>query len=140
MRAPCSLCDTGLLLLVIAVYPTTVLAADIVLGELTIPLIKFGYVLMMALWGALAALLQRFARGEEIATWKIVAMRDLTNASLASILTFLACEQFKVPPALAAIAYTLAGYGGARFMEFIYRRFLYQIKSAVGENADARKP
>lgn len=117
-------------------YPVTVLAADVVLGELTIPLIKFAYVLGMAFWGALAALLQRLSKGEPLVSWKVVAMRDITNASLASILTFLACEHYKVPGALAAIAFTMAGYGGARFMEFIYQRFIWKIKSVVEQSAD----
>lgn len=111
-------------------FPACVYAAGFA-TPLDIPLIKYGYVLLMGLWGALAALLQRLAKGEE-PRWKIVIARDITNATLAAILVFLLCEHFSVPPALGAVAYTLAGYGGARFMEFMYVRFLAKFNQLAG--------
>lgn len=112
-------------------FPACVYAAEYA-TPLDIPLIKYGYVLLMGLWGALAALLQRLAKGEE-PRWKIVIARDITNATLAAVLVFLLCEHFSVPPALGAVGYTLAGYGGARFMEFAYLKFLARFTQLVGE-------
>lgn len=113
------------LLLFLFGYPPSVYAAGFLdTGPMGVEWVKYGYVLLMSTWGALAALLQRFAKGQGIKNWKIVAARDFVNATLAAILTFWICEHFKVPMAIEAVAFTLAAYGGARFMEFMYGRFV----------------
>jgi purine-cytosine permease-like protein len=104
-------------------YPFSVYAAD----ELTafgIPLAKFGYILLMASWGALASILQRFAK-EEFPTGKafVVAMCDWVNACLAATIVFLMCETWAVKPSITAVMCSLAGFGGSRFMTAIYLRF-----------------
>lgn len=108
-------------------YPSSVLASDVVI-PLDFPLITLFYVFFMASWGALAAVLQRFSSGQDLKKWKLVIFKDLVNAVLAAFLTFLVCEHFGVPPILEAVAFTLAGYGGARFMESVYRKFVQSIK------------
>lgn len=106
-------------------YPPSVRAAGFLdTGPMGVEWVKYGYVLLMSTWGAAAALLQRFAKGQGIKYWKIVAARDFVNATLAAVLTFWICEHFKVPMAIEAVAFTLAAYGGARFMEFMYSRFV----------------
>ena len=92
-------------------------------GPFDIPWVNYGYVLLMAAWGASAALFQRFAGGE-VPRWKWVIARDITNATLAAILVFLFCEYQNIPAPIKAIASTLAAYGGARFMEFLYGRLV----------------
>lgn len=106
-------------------YPPSVYAAGFFdTGPMGVEWVKYGYVLLMSTWGAAAALLQRFAKGQGVKNWKIVAARDLVNATLAAVLTFWICEHFQVPMAIEAVAFTLAAYGGARFMEFLYGRFV----------------
>lgn len=113
------------LLLFLLGYPPSVYAAGFLdTGPMGVEWVKYGYVLLMSSWGAAAALLQRFAKGQGIKNWKIVAARDFVNATLAAVLTFWICEHFKVPMAIEAVAFTLAAYGGARFMEFMYGRFV----------------
>lgn len=94
---------------------------------------KLLYVVFMSLWGALAALLQRFAKGQDLVRVKTVIARDIVNATLASFITFLICEHLNVPPALSAVAFTLSGYGGARFMEFIYQKYVGKISKSVDD-------
>lgn len=121
-------------------FSTSVLASDLVLGPVVVSPLKLLYVFLMGLWGALAALLQRLAKGVPERVWKVAALRDLVNATLASLMAFLVCEHFQVPPALEAVAFTLAGYGGARFMEFIYQRFIWKIKNVVESDGTDDKP
>lgn len=116
--------DWSLLLFLLG-YPPSVYAAGFFdMGPMGVEWVKYVYVLLMSSWGAAAALLQRFAKGQGIKNWKIVAARDFVNATLAAVLTFWICEHFKVPMAIEAVAFTLAAYGGARFMEFMYSRFV----------------
>lgn len=118
------LCSWALLVFLLG-YPPSVYAAGFLdTGPMGVEWVKYGYVLLMSSWGAAAALLQRFAKGQWIKNWKIVAARDFVNATLAAVLTFWICEHFKVPMAIEAVAFTLAAYGGARFMEFMYGRFV----------------
>lgn len=126
---------TGGLLTFLLGYPTSVMAAVAwwETGPMGVEWVKYGYVLLMASWGAAAALLQRFAKGEGTDKWKLIVWRDFVNATLAAVLTFWVCEHFKVPAAIEAVAFTLAAYGGARFMEFIYGRFIAGVK--VGTTA-----
>ena len=113
------------LLIFLIGYPPSVYAAGFFdTGPMGVEWVKYGYVLLMSSWGAAAALLQRFAKGQGIKKWKIVAARDFVNATLAAVLTFWICEHFKVPMAIEAVAFTLAAYGGARFMESMYGRFV----------------
>lgn len=116
-----------------ACWPASVAAAGFFLEDGTIGWGKMGYVVFMSLWGSLAALLQRFAKGQDLDRVKIIIARDVINATLASFLTFLICDYLNVAPALAAVAFTLSGYGGARFMEFIYRRFVNKITKSVDD-------
>jgi hypothetical protein len=112
-----------LAMIVLLGYVPSVLAADY-MGPLDIPLLKYLYVGVMATWGSLASLLQKFAKGQDMKTWKLTAATDIVNANLAAMLVFLACEHYKVPVALEAICYTLGGYGGARSMEALYKKFI----------------
>jgi uncharacterized membrane protein len=114
-------------------YSMSVWAADDMLTAFEIPLAKFGYVLLMAFWGGLASVLQRFAK-EGFPTGKtgVVIASDMVNATLASIIVFLVCETWAVRPALEAVACSLAGFGGSRFMTAIYLRFEKRATDAVG--------
>lgn len=132
---------TWLLCAFILGYPPSVMAAGLLdTGPMGVEWVKYGYVLLMASWGAAAALLQRFARGEGVKRWKIIVCRDFVNATLAAVLTFWVCEHFKVPAAIEAVAFTLAAYGGARFMEFIYGRFIATTKSLTSQYTGATAP
>lgn len=113
----------SLLILWLVVTPAVSATSLVELHPFGIHWLKFVYVFGMGTWGALAVLLQRFASGQT-ERWVLVAVRDLVNANLAAVVTLLACEHAGVPPAPEAIAYTLAGYGGARFMEMVYRKFV----------------
>lgn len=108
-------------------YTPSVLAAEVWLGPMDIPLLKYLYVCWMATWGACAAFLQKYAAGEIEKTWTNVtlhAMKDMVNSNLAAVLVFIACQHYGVPKAIEAICYTLGGYGGARTLEAAYRKFI----------------
>lgn len=103
------------------------LAAEVLLGPLDIPLVKYAYVCWMATWGASAAFLQKYASGEVEKTFANVSlhvMKDLVNSNLAAVLVFIACQHYGVPKAIEAICYTLGGYGGARTLEAAYKKFI----------------
>lgn len=118
-------------LLLSLLYPASVYAAD-ELSAFEIPLAKFGYILLMASWGALASILQRFAKEEFPAgKAKVVIASDMVNACLAATLVFLFCETWGVRPAMEAIACSLAGFGGSRFMTAIYLRFEKRAANTV---------
>jgi hypothetical protein len=111
-------------------YAPSVWAAELILGPMEIPLIKYLYVCWMASWGSFAAFLQKYAEGSIASKWRIIAARDIVNANLAAILTFWLCRYYAVPTALEAIFFTLSGYGGARIMEAAYKKWV-----AVGDHA-----
>jgi hypothetical protein len=101
-----------------------VYAAEAFLGPLDIPLKTYLYVCWMGTWGSLAAFLQKYAANQLGDRWKAYLLRDVVNSNLAAILVFWCSNHFGVPKALEAIAYTLAGYGGARTMEWGYRKWI----------------
>jgi hypothetical protein len=108
-------------------YPPSVLAAEIWLGPMDVPVIKYLYVCWMATWGACGAFLQKYASGEIDKTWHNItlhATKDMVNSNLAAVLVFMACQHYGVPKAIEAICYTLGGYGGARTLEWMYARFI----------------
>jgi hypothetical protein len=122
-------------LLLIVGYIPSVMAAEIMMGPLDIPLVKYGYVAIMATWGSVASLLQKFARGEQLSTggWRLMSANHILNANLAATLVFLLCEHFKVPLPLEAIAFTLGGYGGAKTMDSLYKRFIDTGNAALNK-------
>lgn len=128
-----------------ALFSTAVLAADVSLAmAFGIPIVQYGYVLLMASWGALASILQRFTThvaGSIPQFWK-VALSDYVNSILGAVIVFLACESMAVRPALEAIYCALAGFGGSRFMTAVYLKFESKAASAISgglgnENNDA---
>lgn len=121
------------MLIVVIGYAPSVFAAESILGPLDIPLATYGYVALMGTWGSVASLLQKFAKGLPQGRWHLTALSDIINANLAAILIFLVCEHYKVPKALEAIAFTLAGYGGARSMEWLYNRSMGTGEAVVGK-------
>ena len=116
-----------IVLYILGYTPSLALAVEF-MGPVDIPLVRYGYVIFMAVWGALAAVLQQFAKGRELEYWRLVVLRDLVNATLAAVLVFWACEYSKIPPLVQALSFTLAGYGGARFMEVLYALFAMAVK------------
>lgn len=129
-RAPYSqLCIASILFLG---FVSSAHATTMALDTDYIPVTKLGYVILMSIWGALAALLQRFASDEGFTKWRIVVARDLVNSSLAAVIVFLVCDHYKVPPGIQTICFTLAGYGGARFMEAAYSKFVEKIGKVGG--------
>lgn len=115
-------------------YIPSVQAADVWLGPMDIPLTKYVYVCWMASWGACGAFLQKYAAGDIEKTLKNVGVhitKDLVNSNLAAVLVFLACQHYGVPKAIEAICYTLAGYGGARSMEAMYKKFISTGSAAI---------
>lgn len=125
-------------------YPPSVLAAEIMLGPLDIPMVKYMYVVWMASWGSCAAFLQKVATGTIDKNWKNIflhASNDIINANLAAVLVFMACQHYGVPKPLEAISYTLAGYGGATMMAFMYRKWISTgstlLSKALGTPAQA---
>lgn len=90
---------------------------------------EYIFIFLMSAWGATAALFQRFADGE-VPRWQFVVARDLTNATLASFLIFLVCQHREISPPITAVASTLAAYGGARFMEVIYNKFVSAVQAS----------
>lgn len=110
--------------LVLAMYPMSVLAADSIFAPtFGFTPIQAGYVIFMAFWGGLAAFTQELAQNTIGPRWKLVLLADMLNATLAAFLVFLACVHVSVAPALTAIFYTLAGYGGSHFMKWAYKKF-----------------
>ncbi len=103
------------------------MAAEVWLGPMDVPIKQYAYVCWMASWGAAAAFLQKYASGEITKTWSNVMLhitKDAVNSTLAAVLTFMLCRHFNVPKALEAISYTLAGYGGARTLEWAYKKWI----------------
>ncbi len=97
---------------------------------------KYIYVCWMATWGACAAFLQKYAAGEIDKTWRNItlhATKDAVNSNLAAILAFMLCQHFGVPKAIEAISYTLAGYGGARTLEFAYKKWISTASGAISK-------
>jgi hypothetical protein len=111
-------------------YPASVWSYD-GLVPFGIPWVEWLYVLGLSLWGATAAVLHRLSTGRP--RKRILVARDLVSSTLASVLVFLACDYWKVPKALAAIAFTLAGYGGVRFLETAYA----SVAARLGRAFDA---
>ena len=125
-----------ILTLAIVGYTPSVLAAEVWLGPMDVPVMKYVYVCWMASWGASAAFLQKYAAGDIDKTWKNVGihmLKDMVNSNLAAILAFMACQHYGVPKAIEAICYTLAGYGGARSMEAMYKKFISTGSAAINK-------
>jgi hypothetical protein len=112
-----------LVALFLCAYVPSVYAADVMLGPLNIPMKDYGAVVLMGTWGSAAAMLQKFSKGRDV-NWKVTAVSDVVNANLAAMLMFLTCKHFEMPAAPTAIAYSLAGYGGARTLEWAYKRWI----------------
>lgn len=122
------------LILATAGYMQSVQAAEVWLGPMDVPVMKYVYVCWMATWGASAAFLQKYASGDIDKTWKNVGihmLKDAVNSNLAAIIAFMACQHYGVPKAIEAICYTLAGYGGARSMEAMYKKFISTGSAAI---------
>lgn len=135
-----------LILLVAGMYPASVLAAEAAMSAFDIPLLQYGYVILMGSWGALASILQRFTKHEPDTKpefWK-VALSDYVNAVLGAVIVFLACEAIGIRPALEAIYCSLAGFGGSRFMTALYLRFETRAANAItrglGDDSNEAKP
>jgi hypothetical protein len=123
--------QTRLIAILLAMgYAQSVLAAEIVMGPMGIAWVKYGYVAVMATWGSVASLLQKFSKGHD-ANWKLIAITDVVNGNLAATLVFLGCEHFAMPGPLEAICFTLGGFGGAHFMLRAYRKFVATADSFV---------
>jgi hypothetical protein len=90
----------------------------------------------MGTWGSLAAFLQKYAANELGDRWKQYLLRDVVNSNLASILVFWAAQHFQVPKAIEAICYTLGGYGGARTMEWGYRKWIGASDALINKKLD----
>ena len=103
------------------------LAADNILSPETIPLVKYLYALGLSFWGGMAAFLQRFAAGTEVGKWFVLLGRDTISSTLAGILTFLLATHFAVPPLLAAVGVSIAGYGGSRALEIYFNKLAKKV-------------
>lgn len=118
--------------LVLAAYPMSVMAAESIFAPtFGFTPIQAGYVIFMAFWGGLAAFTQQLAQNTVGARWKVILFSDMINATLAAFLVFLACVHWGVSPALSAIFYTLAGYGGSHFMKWAYKKWIKGVDALV---------
>lgn len=107
-----------------------VLAADEVLTLEKIPLVQYGYALLLSAWGGLAATLVRWGQGLENAKWWLVLVRDCVCSTLAGLLIFLLAKFINAPPTLSAVAVSVAGYGGSRVLEILLRRLEKKVEAA----------
>lgn len=115
-----------------------VLAAQQVMSPETIPLIQWGYTLVLALAGGAAASLTRYAGGAPTAKWRLELGRDFVCSGLAGVIVLLGSSHFGVPPLLAAIGIALAGWGGSKTLEWAFGVWQRRAAATVGDATEAK--
>jgi hypothetical protein len=108
-----------------------VLAAQDVITPEAIPLMQWGYTLVLSLAGGAAASFTRYAGGASTDKWKLELARDFICSTLAGVIALFGALQFQVPPLLGAIAIALSGWGGSRFLEWAYLRWQLRAQALV---------
>jgi hypothetical protein len=112
-----------------ACAPAIAMASTTALDPSTVPLAKWTYALILSAWGGLANLLQRWGSADEQGSLALFVTRAFVCSISAGVLTFFICLHYNVAPFLAAIAVFLGGYGGARFLDFLYAQFESRIST-----------
>jgi peptidoglycan/LPS O-acetylase OafA/YrhL len=112
---------TILLCLKVIVYllwPTTVYAASITLGDTLkeVPLLAWLMVLIVSTLSGLAALLNRI-KADMPPNLAIFVVAHMAGSLLAGLLTFLVSEQADLADMAEAVSIALAAYGGAALMD-----------------------
>ncbi len=108
-----------------------VLAAQEVISPETIPLVQWGYTIVLSLAGGAAASFTRYAGGASTDRWKLELGRDFFCSVLAGVLALFGALHFQVPPLLAAIAVALSGWGGSRSLEWAFERWQKRAAAAI---------
>lgn len=122
----------ALLILLIVGYPVTAMASASLFEETTgLNLYQALYAFVMGFWGAVASLSSRFASGTVRKKWGIVILSDTINSTLAATLVYMFCAHMKISPALMGIFCTLAGFGGIKFMDWAYAKFMQKADQTV---------
>lgn len=113
-------------------YPITAMASVAVFEQTTgLNIYQAVYAFIMGFWGAVASLSRKFATDAIVKSWGKVITADVTNATLASTITYMFCVHIQIPPALMGIFCALAGFGGISFMDWAYKKFMDKADKAV---------
>lgn len=121
-----------LLVLLLIGYPLTALAATTFEQTTGLNFYQAVYAFIMGFWGAVASLSRKVAIGSPPYSWVKVIFADITNATLAATITYMACVHTKMPPPVMGIACALAGFGGIAFMDWAYKKFMAKVDKATG--------
>ena len=98
----------------------------------TIPLFQYGFSLALSVMGGLANALKRWSTGYETKSVKLSIASDSVSSVSAGMMMYFAATHFNPPSAVAVIAIFLAGFGGARFLDFVYGK----MESFIGRKVD----
>lgn len=115
-----------------------VLAAQQVISPETIPLIEWGYTIVLALAGGAASTFTRYAGGAPTERWKLELARDFVCSSLAGVLTLFGALYLQISPLLAAICIALSGWGGSRLLEWAYERWQARAGKLIDPNGEPK--
>lgn len=107
-----------------------VLAADGALTPDQVPLVQYAYAFVLSFWGGMAATLQRWSQGTERGAWWLVLWRDTVCSTLAGLLVFFLAKHYATPPMLAAVAVSVAGYGGSLVLDALLARLTKKAEPA----------
>jgi LydA holin phage, holin superfamily III len=104
--------------------------------------VEYLYVLALSSWGAVAYSLQKITEDDKnkIKSKTLLVFKDLVNSQLAALLVFLLCNYFEVAKTLAAVMFTLAGYGGARTLEKAWLLAAKRTEKELGVEDGYEKP
>jgi len=109
---------------------TLLYAADrAALSPETVPFLKWLAALLLAFWGGITMLLQKFAKGDGNERWELMIVSGVASSLLAGVVMFMAGMHFEVPSMLNYIFVTIAGYGGSRTLD----AFLSRLEKNIGE-------
>jgi hypothetical protein len=115
-----------------------VLAAQQIISPETIPLIQWGYTILLALAGGAASTFTRYAGGASTERWKLELARDFICSTLAGVLTLFGALYLQVSPLLAAIGIALSGWGGSRLLEWAYDRWQRRAGNLIDPTGDTK--
>lgn len=119
-----------LLVLLLIGYPLTALAATTFEQTTGLNFYQAVYAFIMGFWGAIASLSRKVAVGSPPYSWVQVIFADLTNATLAATITYMACVHTKMPPPVMGIACALSGFGGIAFMGWAYKKYMSKLENS----------
>jgi hypothetical protein len=115
-----------------ATASVAIAAEPILLLPETIPNFQYFFALALSSMGGLASSLKRWSVGVETKNVKLSIVSDAVSSVCSGMITFFGALHFAPPSAVAVILIFMAGYGGARFLDFIYGK----MEAFIGRKID----